>query len=97
MSGIILGIDLGTTNSVVAVADGEQVTVLADEAGNRLIPSVVSFHPERRILVGEEARDRRLIDARNTVYSIKRLIGRPYKSAEVATAKSRFASGPELA
>ncbi|MCA9575573.1 MAG: Hsp70 family protein [Polyangiales bacterium] len=91
MSGIILGIDLGTTNSVVAVADGEQVTVLADEAGNRLIPSVVSFHPERRILVGEEARDRRLIDARNTVYSIKRLIGRPFKSPEVATAKSRFA------
>ena len=91
MSGIILGIDLGTTNSVVAVADGEQVTVLADEAGNRLIPSVVSFHPERRILVGEEARDRRLIDAKNTVYSIKRLIGRPFKSPEVATARSRFA------
>ncbi len=91
MSGIILGIDLGTTNSVVAVADGEKVSVLADEAGNRLIPSVVSFHPERRILVGEEARDRRLIDAKNTVYSIKRLIGRPFKSPEVATAKSRFA------
>ena len=91
MSDLVLGIDLGTTNSVVAVADGGQVRVLSDEAGSRLIPSVVSFHPDGRILVGEEARERRLVDAHNTVYSIKRLIGRPYKSAEVAEAQKRFA------
>ena len=91
MSNLVIGIDLGTTNSVAAVADGESVQVLADEAGNRLIPSVVSFHPEGRILVGEEARERRLIDARNTVYSIKRLIGRPFKSPEVERARDRFA------
>ena len=91
MSGTILGIDLGTTNSVVALADGDSVQVLSDGAGNRLIPSVVSFHPEGRILVGDEARERRLIDAKNTVYSIKRLIGRPYKSPEVERARKRFA------
>ncbi|MEM9074707.1 MAG: Hsp70 family protein [Myxococcota bacterium] len=87
----VLGIDLGTTNSVVAVADGGQSRVLANEIGDRLIPSVVSFKPDGTILVGEEARERRLLDARNTVYSIKRLIGRPYRSPEVKRAQSRFA------
>ena len=88
---LVLGIDLGTTNSVVAVADGGQARVLANEEGNRLLPSVVSFHPEGRILVGEEARERRLIDARNTVYSVKRLIGRPFETPEVRRAQERFA------
>lgn len=88
---VVLGIDLGTTNSVVAVADGGQSRVLADQLGNRLVPSVVSFKSDGSILVGEEARERRLLDARNTIYSIKRLIGRPFRSAEVKQAQSRFA------
>jgi molecular chaperone DnaK len=91
MSDIVLGIDLGTTNSVVSVADGTQVRVLSDEGGHRLVPSVVSFHPEKRVLVGDEARSRRLIDAKNTIYSVKRLIGRPFKSPEVQRAQQRFA------
>ncbi len=91
MSDVILGIDLGTTNSVVAVADGSSVVVLADEVGGNLIPSVVSFRPDGKILVGEEARERRLIDAKNTIYSVKRLIGRPFKSSEVRRAQERFA------
>jgi molecular chaperone DnaK (HSP70) len=91
MSGIILGIDLGTTNSVVALADGTRVQVLVDADGNRLIPSVVSFHPQGDVLVGYAARERRLLDAKNTVYSVKRLIGRPFDSPEVTRARSRFA------
>ena len=89
--GPILGIDLGTTNSVVAIADEAQARVLPTELGHRLIPSVVSFRPDRSILIGEEARERRLIDAKNTVYSVKRLIGRPYEAPEVARAQERFA------
>ncbi|HJK95193.1 MAG TPA: Hsp70 family protein, partial [Polyangiaceae bacterium LLY-WYZ-15_(1-7)] len=88
---VVLGIDLGTTNSVVAVADGEACRVLHTELGHRLIPSVVSFKPDGGILVGEEARERRLIDATHTVYSVKRLIGRPFKSPEVKRAQQRFA------
>ncbi|MEM1414864.1 MAG: Hsp70 family protein [Myxococcota bacterium] len=87
----VLGIDLGTTNSVVAVANGVEVRVITTPLGHRLIPSVVSFKPDGTILVGDEARERRLIDAKNTVYSVKRLIGRPYSSEEVARAKERFA------
>ncbi len=88
---VVLGIDLGTTNSVVAVADGSEARVLTTELGARLIPSVVSFKADGRIVVGEEARERRLIDAAHTVYSVKRLIGRPFKSPEVRRAQHRFA------
>ncbi|MCP4446422.1 MAG: Hsp70 family protein [Myxococcales bacterium] len=76
MSEVILGIDLGTTNTVIAVTQGEQILVLGDERGNKLQPSVVAFHPNGSILVGEEAKARRAIDPRNTLFSIKRLIGR---------------------
>lgn len=86
----ILGIDLGTTNSVVAVADGTEVRALADGMGRRLVPSTVSFHPDGSILVGHEARDRRLVDAANTVFSTKRLIGRPFSSLEVKRSSERF-------
>ncbi len=87
----VLGIDLGTTNSVVAVADGGKVRVLSDEAGARLIPSVVSFAEDGSVLVGEAARERRLVDANNTIYSVKRLIGRPFGAPEVKRAQERFA------
>jgi molecular chaperone DnaK len=86
----ILGIDLGTTNTVVAVADGTEVRALADAMGRRLVPSTVSFHPDGSILVGHEARDRRLVDATNTVFSTKRLIGRPFTSVEVKKSAERL-------
>ncbi|MBX3274872.1 MAG: Hsp70 family protein, partial [Sandaracinaceae bacterium] len=89
--GPVLGIDLGTTNSVVAVADGGQARVLTDAEGRRLLPSVVSFHPNGETLIGYDARERRLVDAANTVYAIKRLIGRPFDSSEVKRARERFA------
>jgi molecular chaperone DnaK len=88
--GLAVGIDLGTSNTVVAaVRDGRAVT-LTDENGSRLIPSVVSFHPNGNVLVGESARARRLIDPTNTVYSVKRLIGRSWGSEEVQQARGRF-------
>ncbi|MBK8173625.1 MAG: Hsp70 family protein [Sandaracinaceae bacterium] len=90
MEGPVLGIDLGTTNSVVAIADSGKARVLSDAAGHRLVPSVVSFHPNGDVLVGYPARERRLVDARNTIYSVKRLIGRPFASEEVKRAKERF-------
>jgi molecular chaperone DnaK len=87
----VVGIDLGTTNTVVACVRSGKVHVLADEQGNRLLPSVVSFHPNGEVLVGGAARARRVIDPRNTVYSHKRLIGRSWGSPEIAQAKQRFA------
>ena len=87
----VLGIDLGTTNSVVAVADEKSVRVLETAAGESLISSTVTFHPDGSVLVGASARERRLLDAANTVYSVKRLIGRPFESDEVRRAQSRFA------
>ncbi|MBO6937975.1 MAG: Hsp70 family protein [Deltaproteobacteria bacterium] len=86
----VLGIDLGTTNSVVSIMDGGEARVLRTASGGALIPSVVSFHPNGSVIVGRDARERRLIDAQNTIYSVKRLIGRPYESAEVRQARERF-------
>lgn len=90
-NGPVIGIDLGTTNSVVAVADQPGGRVLAGSDGAKLIPSVVSFHPSGDVLVGGPAKERRLLDAQNTVYSVKRLIGRPFTSYEVRQAQERFA------
>jgi len=86
----IVGIDLGTSNSVVAHAEATgTVTVLSDEAGGKVHPSVVSFHPSGGVVVGAAAKQRKVIDPQNTIYSIKRLIGRSFRSAEVQTARAR--------
>lgn len=98
MGSPVLGIDLGTTNSAVAVALDGKVQVLSDAEGNKLFPSVVSFHPNGDVLAGYPARERRLVDAANTIYSVKRLIGRPFASEEVTRAVARspfaFQEGP---
>ncbi len=87
--GAVVGIDLGTTNTVVAtVVDGIALT-LEDAHGRRLLPSVVSFHPSGNVLVGELARERRVVDAANTIHSAKRLIGRTWSSPEVVEARAR--------
>jgi molecular chaperone DnaK len=72
------------------VADQNGARILSSEDG-ALIPSVVSFHPSGDVLIGATAKERRLLDAQNTVYSVKRLIGRPYSSYEVKQASERFA------
>ena len=86
----IVGIDLGTSNSVVAFADEAGVVkVLADDGGYKIHPSCVSFHPNGGVIVGAAAKQRKVIDPANTIYSVKRLIGRSFNSTEVATAISR--------
>ena len=84
-----VGIDLGTSNTVLAVVRDDEAIVIPDRQGQRIHPSVVSFHPNGTVLVGQEAKRRRVIDPRNTVYSAKRLIGRSYRSEEVAALKER--------
>jgi molecular chaperone DnaK len=87
----VVGIDLGTTNTVTACVRSGRVHVLADEEGRRLLPSVVSFHPNGEILVGQRAKERRVVDPKNTVASVKRLIGRAWKSEEIDRVRQRFA------
>src|SRR5690606_10261651 len=73
--GKIIGIDLGTTNSVVAVMEGDQPTVIVNEEGARTTPSVVAFGKDGARMVGIVARRQAITNAENTVYSAKRLIG----------------------
>lgn len=72
----IIGIDLGTTNSVVAVMEGKEVKVIPNPEGNRLSPSVVAFTDRGEILVGEPAKRQAVTNPKRTVYSIKRFMGR---------------------
>jgi molecular chaperone DnaK len=78
----IVGIDLGTTNSVVAVIEGGEPTVITTAEGSRLLPSVVAFTKTGERLVGQTAKRQAVINAENTVYSIKRFIGRRYDEVE---------------
>ncbi|MDP7571957.1 MAG: Hsp70 family protein, partial [Myxococcota bacterium] len=75
-SGKVIGIDLGTTNSVVAVMEGGQAVVIANEEGGRTTPSVVSFGEDGERLVGAVARRQSVTNPQGTVYSIKRFMGR---------------------
>lgn len=84
----VIGIDLGTTNSVVATVRNNRVEVIPDSYGNRLHPSVVAFVPNGDVLVGHAARARRHIDPRNTIYSAKRLIGQSIRNPLVRLALS---------
>ena len=72
----IIGIDLGTTNSVVAVMEGKEAKVIPNAEGNRLTPSVVAFTDKGDVLVGEPARRQAVTNPTRTVYSIKRFMGR---------------------
>ena len=78
----IIGIDLGTTNSVVAVMEGKEPKVIANKEGNRLTPSVVAFNDKGETLVGDTARRQAVTNPRRTIYSIKRFMGR--RHSEVA-------------
>ena len=72
----IIGIDLGTTNSVVAVMEGGDVTVIPNQDGSRLTPSVVAFTPKGDMLVGDPAKRQAITNPTETIYSIKRFMGR---------------------
>src|SRR3979409_10070 len=74
----VIGIDLGTTNSVVAVLEGADPVVIPNQEGNRTTPSVVAFTKEGEILVGQVAKRQAVTNPENTVFSVKRFMGRRY-------------------
>src|ERR671917_2170114 len=76
--GRTVGIDLGTTNSVVAVLDGGEPVVIPNAEGSRVTPSVVAFTKNGERLVGAPAKRQAIINPQNTIYSIKRFMGRRY-------------------
>jgi molecular chaperone DnaK len=79
----IIGIDLGTTNSCVAVMEGGQPKVIENSEGTRTTPSVVAYADDGEILVGAPAKRQAVTNAKNTVYAVKRLIGRRFEEKEV--------------
>ncbi|MBN1259736.1 MAG: molecular chaperone DnaK [Anaerolineae bacterium] len=97
--GKVVGIDLGTTNSVVAVMEGGQVTVIPTAEGDRLCPSVVAFTKKNERLVGIPAKRQSVVNAENTIYSIKRLMGRRADENEVEVTREmvsyNIVAGPQ--
>jgi molecular chaperone DnaK len=86
--GKIIGIDLGTTNSVVAVMEGGEPTVISSSEGGRLFPSVVSISPKSgERMVGQVARRQAVVNPENTIFSVKRFMGRKYSDSQVQRAQ----------
>jgi molecular chaperone DnaK (HSP70) len=85
----VVGIDLGTTNSCVAVIDGDTPVVIANAEGSRTTPSVVGFAASGERLVGQAARRQAVTNAENTIYAVKRLMGRKFDAT-----RSRASSRP---
>ena len=81
--GKIIGIDLGTTNSCVSVMEGGKPKVIENSEGARTTPSVVAYAEDGEILCGAPAKRQAVTNARNTIYAIKRLIGRRFEEKEV--------------
>jgi molecular chaperone DnaK len=80
--GKIIGIDLGTTNSVVAIMEGKEPKVIPNEEGGRLTPSVVAFDDKGEVLVGQIARRQAITNPENTIYSVKRFMGRKFDEVQ---------------
>jgi molecular chaperone DnaK len=87
--GKIIGIDLGTTNSVVAVMEGGEPMVIPSAEGERLVPSVVAVNKNHERLVGRVARNQAIVNPENTIFSIKRFMGRKFDDPEVQHALAR--------
>jgi molecular chaperone DnaK len=81
--GKIIGIDLGTTNSCVAIMEGGDPIVIANQEGNRTTPSIVAITESGERLVGQVAKRQAITNSENTVYAVKRMIGRKYSSKEI--------------
>ena len=92
----IIGIDLGTTNSVVAVMEGGEVKVIPNQEGNRLTPSVVAFTDKGDVLVGDPAKRQAVTNPKRTIFSIKRFMGRRYDEVqgEIKLVPYEVARGP---
>ena len=82
MRGKVIGIDLGTTNSVVAVLEGDQPTIIVNQEGSRVTPSVVAVANDGGRLVGQIARRQAVTNPEHTVFSIKRFMGRKHHEVE---------------
>src|SRR5438094_6769087 len=93
----IIGIDLGTTNSVVAVMEGDQPKVLINSQGSRLTPSVVGFTDKGERLIGQIAKHQQVTNPKNTVFSIKRFMGRRHNevSSEEKLVPYQIVGGPD--
>jgi molecular chaperone DnaK len=87
--GKIVGIDLGTTNSVVAVMQGGEPVVIPSAEGERLVPSVVAVNKNHERIVGRSARNQSIVNPENTIFSIKRLMGRKYGDKETTRTQER--------
>lgn len=83
VKGAVIGIDLGTTNSCVAVMEGKQAKVIENSEGSRTTPSIVAFSKDVERLVGMPAKRQAVTNSSNTFYATKRLIGRRFEDAEV--------------
>ncbi|MEW6406518.1 MAG: Hsp70 family protein, partial [Chloroflexota bacterium] len=83
----IIGIDLGTTNSVGAVVEAGEPTVIPSAEGERLVPSVVAVNKNHERITGRPARNQAVVNPENTIFSIKRFMGRKYDDPEVARAR----------
>ena len=81
--GKIIGIDLGTTNSCVAIMDGKNVRVIENSEGGRTTPSIVAFTKDGETLVGQSAKRQSVTNPKNTLYAVKRLIGRQFEDSVV--------------
>ena len=81
--GKIIGIDLGTTNSCVAVLDGDQAKVIENAEGERTTPSIIAYANDGETLVGQPAKRQAVTNPQNTLFAIKRLIGRRFEDKEV--------------
>jgi molecular chaperone DnaK len=85
--GRIIGIDLGTTNSVVAIMEGREPKVIVNEEGSRITPSVVAWDDKGEVLVGQIAKRQAVTNPENTIFSAKRFVGRKFE--EVAEESKR--------
>src|SRR4030042_886732 len=88
--GKAIGIDLGTTNSVVAVVQAGEPVVIPNQEGSRTTPSVVAITEKGERLVGQIAKRQSITNPENTIFSIKRLMGRKYNTPEVEQARDRL-------
>src|SRR6476646_5441953 len=95
--GRAVGIDLGTTNSVIAAMEGGQPQVIPNAEGNRTTPSVVAFLENGERLVGQMARRQAILNPKGTIYSAKRFIGRKYDEvgSELTTVSFDVVAGPD--
>jgi molecular chaperone DnaK len=97
MMGKIIGIDLGTTNSVISAMEGGEPRVIANEEGSRTTPSIVAYTKDNEILVGQAARRQAVTNPENTIYSAKRFIGQNFNNyiSEIEKCPFECVPGPE--